>query len=410
MPAAEFGSLPFAEQIEAMREKVAIPTNTWSDVYGAENDQAFMVAGASRQAIVEDFQRSIQTMIEEGKTLADFRKDFDQIVERHGWAYKGSRSWRTRVIYDTNLRQSYAAGRERQMEDPALRRLRPFGLYRHGGSENPRSAHLANDGRVVPLDDPWWDVWTPQNGYGCSCKKYMVSRRQAEREGYTVSERGPEIEYVERTIGENGPNPRTVRVPKGIDPGFDHRPGSGRARGITPRPTSQPAASSGTVTPARRAQDTMPDYREATAELLEAGQPTERYVDAFLQTFGTRRGGETRRFTDAVGESLPISEDLFRDGRGGWSLPSDGQNLNALARTLREPDEIWTALEISEGERPRLRRRYLARFALEGGEEGLFMVDWGRNGWTGQRLDNAAAMEAWRQGVRLYRRRDEETD
>jgi hypothetical protein len=410
MPAAEFGSLPFAEQIEAMREKVAIPTNTWSDVYGAENDQAFMVAGASRQAIVEDFQRSIQSMIEEGKTLADFRKDFDQIVERHGWAYKGSRSWRTRVIYDTNLRQSYAAGRERQMEDPALRRLRPFGLYRHGGSENPRSAHLANDGRVVPLDDPWWDVWTPQNGYGCSCKKYMISRRQAEREGYTVSERGPTIEYEEKTIGENGPNPRTVRVAKGIDPGFDHRPGSGRARGITPKPTSQPAEGSRTVTPARRAQDAMPDYREATAELLEAGQPPERYVDAFLETFGTRRGGETRRFTDAVGESLPISEDLFRDGRGGWSLPSDGQNLNALARTLREPDEIWTALETSEGERPRLRRRYLARFALEGGEEGLFMVDWGRNGWTGQRLDNAAALEAWRQGVRLYRRRDEETD
>ncbi|NVF15987.1 PBECR2 nuclease fold domain-containing protein [Vreelandella maris] len=409
MPAAEFGSLPFAEQIEAMREKVAIPTNTWSDVYGAENDQAFMVAGASRQAIVEDFQRSIQTMIEEGKTLADFRKDFDQIVERHGWAYKGSRSWRTRVIYDTNLRQSYAAGRERQMEDPELRRLRPFGLYRHGGSENPRSAHLANDGRVVPLDDPWWDRWTPQNGYGCSCKKYMISRRQAEREGYTVSEQGPEIEYVERTIGENGPNPRTVRVPKGIDPGFDHRPGSGRARGITPHP-NQPGARSGTTMPNRQAQDAMPDYPEEAEELLEANQPEERYVDAFLARFGTQRGGEVRRFTDATGESLPISEDLFRDGRGGWSLPRDGQHLGALARTLREPDEIWTALETIEGERPRLRRRYLARFALEGGEEGLFMVDWGRDGWSGQRLESASELEAWRRGVRLYRRGDQEPE
>ncbi|SES15060.1 Phage Mu protein F like protein [Vreelandella subterranea] len=408
MPAAEFGSLPFAEQIEAMREKVAIPTNTWSDVYGAENDQAFMVAGASRQAIVEDFQRSVQLMIEEGKTLADFRKDFDQIVERHGWAYKGNRGWRSRVIYDTNLRQSYAAGRERQMEDPELRRLRPFGLYRHGGSENPRSAHLANDGRVVPLDDPWWDFWTPQNGYGCSCKKYMVSRRQAEREGYTVSERGPDIEYVERTIGENGPNPRTVRVAKGIDPGFDHRPGSGRARGITPRP-NQSGARSGTTMPNRQAQDAMPDYAEEAEELLEADQPEERYVDAFLERFGTQRGGDVRRFTDAAGESLPISEDLFRDGRGGWLLPGDGQNLGALARTLREPDEIWTALETIEGERPRLRRRYLSRFVLEGGEEGLFMVDWGRDGWSGQRLENAAELEAWRRGVRLYRR-DEETD
>ncbi|MCE8027533.1 hypothetical protein HOP54_02365 [Halomonas daqingensis] len=409
MPAAEYGSLPFREQIEAMREKVAIPTNTWSDIYGAENDQAFMVAGANRMAIVEDFQRSVQTMIEEGKTLADFRRDFDQIAARHGWPYKGSRGWRTRVIYDTNLRQSYAAGRERQMEDPELRRLRPYGLYRHGGSETPRPDHLANDGRVVPLDDPWWDVWTPQNGYGCSCKKYMVSREQAEREGYTVSERGPEIQYQERTIGQQGPNPRTVRVPKGIDPGFEHRPGTGRARGITPAPMARSGMGSlENSFPPRQASEPMPPYRSEVTELLEQGQPPERYVDEFLGAFGARRGGEAVRFMDVVGESLPIGDALFRDGRGGWSLPGGGSNLGALARTLREPDEIWVALELArDSERPRLHRRYLSRLVLPGGEEGLFLVDWGRNGWTGQRMANAAELEAWRRGVRLYRRGEE---
>ncbi|KMQ72811.1 phage head morphogenesis protein [Marinobacter subterrani] len=135
--AVRYGNLPFREQIEYLREKVAVPTRAWTDIYGRENDHAFMVAGANRMAIVEDFQRSVLKAIENGTTLQDFRKDFDQIVERHGWSYNGSRGWRTRVIYETNLMQSYNAGREAQMADPELRRLRPFGLYRHGGSENP---------------------------------------------------------------------------------------------------------------------------------------------------------------------------------------------------------------------------------------------------------------------------------
>ncbi|KMQ72812.1 hypothetical protein Msub_20006 [Marinobacter subterrani] len=46
----------------------------------------------------------------------------------------------------------------------------------------------------------------------------MISRAEAERRGYTVLDQGPEIEWEEKVVGANGPSPRTVRVPKGIDP------------------------------------------------------------------------------------------------------------------------------------------------------------------------------------------------
>ncbi|SDK31669.1 PBECR2 nuclease fold domain-containing protein [Billgrantia gudaonensis] len=409
--AVRYGNLPFREQLDYLREQVAVPTRTWTDIYGAEHDQAFMVAGASRQAIVEDFQRSIRRVIEEGGTIADFRRDFDDIVKRHGWSYRGSRGWRSRLIFETNLMQSYHAGREAQMADPELRRLRPFGLYRHGGSDDPRPEHLAHDGKVVPLDDPWWDVWSPKNGWGCSCKKYMISREQAEREGYTVSEQGPEIDWEERTVGENGPSPRTVRVPRGIDPGFEHRPGSGRGRALSPSPLGTPAGRPGRSLPARRAGDPLPDYRDDETAPFGADQAPEAYVDDFLAAFGTRRGGDAARFEDAVGEPLAISDALFDDGRGGVTLPGvGGRELAMLAETLRRPDEIWTALDLGsdDDQRPRLRRRYLARLVLPGGEEGLVLVDWGRDGWSGQRLEDLDALNEWRQGVRLYRRGEED--
>jgi hypothetical protein len=130
------------------------------------------------------------------------------------------------VIYETNLRQSYNAGREAQMADPDLRKRRPYGLYRHGRSEHPRPEHLAWDGTVLPLDDPWWETHSPQNGWGCKCRKLMVSGADVERMGLQVADKAPPVVWEEKIVGAKGPSPRVVRVPKGIDPGFEYRPGA----------------------------------------------------------------------------------------------------------------------------------------------------------------------------------------
>lgn len=227
MTSARYGSLPFKEQLEFFRQKTNIPTASWVDVYAQQHDLGFMVAGARGQ-VLTDFRALIDKQLAEGITLHQFRQQFDELVQRTGWAYNGGRNWRTRVIYETNLRQSYHAGREAQMADPELRQRRPYGLYRHGGSSDPRPEHLAWNGLVLPLDDPWWQTHSPQNGWGCKCKKYTLSEADVQRMGLKVAEHAPAIEWEDRLIGQRGPNPQTVRVPKGIDPGFEYAPGASR--------------------------------------------------------------------------------------------------------------------------------------------------------------------------------------
>jgi uncharacterized protein with gpF-like domain len=223
--AVEYGSLPFAEQIDFFRAKLNLPTASWTDIWQEMHARSFVVAGAMRDDLLADLRGAVDQAITQGTTLAEFRKNFDALVAKHGWAYNGGRNWRTRVIYDTNLRQSYNAGRERQMADPELRKLRPYGRYRHGDSLVPRPEHLAWHNMVLPLDDPWWATHTPSNGWGCHCGKDMLSARDVERLGLTVAEEAPPIEYREVTVGVRGPNPRTVQVPEGIDPGFAYNPG-----------------------------------------------------------------------------------------------------------------------------------------------------------------------------------------
>lgn len=132
---------PFPEQIAAFRLRLGDlrPTRAWTDVWQAEHDRAFMVAGALKADLLADLAAAVQKAIEEGTGIERFRAEFRDIVERrgwHGWTGEGSKrgeAWRTRVIYKTNMQTTYAAGRWAQI----IRAGYPLIIYRHGGSLDP---------------------------------------------------------------------------------------------------------------------------------------------------------------------------------------------------------------------------------------------------------------------------------
>ena len=111
------------------------------------NDAFGQVRAKWRVPALADMEVSLRAVDDWG-----LRKRFDEIVAKHGWKYKGGRDWRTRVIYDTNVLTSYAAGRWQQQ---AVKELRPYWRYRHSiASEHPRHLHLERDGIVLHADDP----------------------------------------------------------------------------------------------------------------------------------------------------------------------------------------------------------------------------------------------------------------
>ncbi len=215
-----YGSLPFQEQIDFFRQKLNLPTEHWNDIWRDAHDRAFVVAGATKTDLLADLRGAVDKAISEGKSLNWFKQEFKNIVAKHGWEHNGPADWRSRVIFETNLRQSYSAGREVQIEK--IKHKRPYALYRHGGSEHPRELHLKWNGLVLPVDDPWWETHSPINGYGCSCKKFMLSEQDLKRRGLTVGQAPDDgtYDWVDKRTGE------VHQIPKGIDPGFDYRPKS----------------------------------------------------------------------------------------------------------------------------------------------------------------------------------------
>jgi len=211
---------PFKEAIRFFRQKANVTTRTWTDVYAAAHSRAFIVAGAASQAIVEDFRAAIDKALSQGTTLAEFRGDFDAIVERYGWSHTGSRNWRSRVIFETNMVTAYAAGRYAKLTAPDTLEACPYWQYQHSGALHPRKEHLAWDGLTLRADDPFWRTNYPPNGWRCGCFVIPASDRDLRRQGKRGPDEAPDLVFRAEEVGG-----RRVMVPLGVDPGFEYNPG-----------------------------------------------------------------------------------------------------------------------------------------------------------------------------------------
>lgn len=221
----KFGfNTPFAEQLDFFRQKLNLPSERWDDIQKAAHDRAFIVAGAMKADLVADLRESVDKAIELGTGLEEFRRDFSKIVQKHGWTDwtgEGSASgeaWRTRVIYQTNMATSYAAGRYRQLTDPDFVALFPFWRYVHNDSVmHPRPLHQHWGAIRLTLrhDHPFWQTHFPPNGWGCQCR---VTPTDAPAEG----------DATEPPAGWNKRND-LGQLP-GIDRGFDYAPGASVAK------------------------------------------------------------------------------------------------------------------------------------------------------------------------------------
>lgn len=399
--AVNYGNLPFAEQIEFFRRKLNLPSESWTQLFQEGHDHGFVVAGANRDDLVADFRAAVDKAISQGTTLEEFRRDFDRIVATHGWSYNGGRGWRSRVIYDTNLRTSYAAGRYHQLQ--AVKARRPYWRYRHSiGVQDPRPQHLAWDGLILRHDDPWLQTHYPPNGWGCRCYIESLAERDLKRLGKNGPDTAPPIVYETRTIGTQGPAPRTVQVPDGIDPGFAYAPGA-TAWG---KSLSEAALAVGEI-PAG-------DWtRLITTGWADYGRP-EKVPLAAVPKLG-KRLTDMPAMTEALKRLIGGDEQFYRPGGVPVTVVAEtlaghiplerSEYLPLLIDTLMEPYEVWASLERKDAYYE-LRVRALKAYKLPGrGGSAVVIADGGHGfmqGWTFVPVSQLNYLQKQRMGVLIY--------
>lgn len=197
--------LPFEEQLEFFRSKgFAVSAESWRDVWQAAHARAFTIAKVASMDVLEDVRGALDTAMEKGLTLRQFKTGIRETLTRKGWlAPKGEAArvilpdgtvrkrltgWRLDTIYRTNLGTSYQVGRYKQMEE--VKEARPFWQYMTAGDPSVRDEHSALAEKVYHADHPFWDQWYPPNGFNCRCYAKTLSGRQMEQRELKEEKKG----------------------------------------------------------------------------------------------------------------------------------------------------------------------------------------------------------------------------
>jgi SPP1 gp7 family putative phage head morphogenesis protein len=228
-------AVPPTEAIGYFRSKGLRTTFSYADMIGRANDQAFTVAKMMDVDLLKQVRDSLDSALANGEAFGEWKRGIMPILKAAGWwgeadiddpltgqtvrAQLGS-AWRLETIFRTNMQTAYAAGQWRQIQEQA--ELAPFLMYDAVDDFRTRPAHRAWDGTVLPVNSPWWKTHYPPNGWNCRCGVIQLDADQVAGMGITPRAEPPED-------GEfNWTNPRTgdvLRIPNGIDPGFDRNPG-----------------------------------------------------------------------------------------------------------------------------------------------------------------------------------------
>ncbi len=403
-PTPEAFAVNPTEAIEYFRQKENITTEAWTDLWEGQHARAFVVAGANRDALVADFRQAVDRALSEGKSLGWFRQEFDRIVAAHGWSYKGSRGWRSAIIFNTNLRMAYAAGRWQKIMRLADRR--PWLRYVAVMDERTRPLHRQWHDTVLRWDHPWWQTFYPPNGWNCRCTVQQLSDRDLVQMGLRVSPEPPMTPMVTRAV--TTPQGRIfVDVPKGVDPGFAYNTGVA-AWGQGAEQVALEKHGKWKALTGWRPQDNLPDLplRQPVAQRIAEPPKDEAWIRNLLRT--TLGGADAKIFIDPTGSRTAITqaivdhwlEDESRlEGRQGY--------IPLIPELITDPEEIWIGFSQSDVTgRVTLRRRYVKLVEIGDGRViGLVCdVDGGFSSGLTFFIGRKGRAQGLRQGYLLYRK------
>ncbi len=223
MPEIEMQGVKPEKAIEYWKTRRPLTAKERKKLEEGARSRAFAVAGITKHQQLADIYGAINKAMNDGQTLADFKKEIAPIIEEHKWPV-----WRVETIFRTNMATAFAAGEWAEIQ--ANKDAFPYLEYLSAGDEAVRPEHAVLNHLIFPVDHEFWQQHFPPNGFGCRCKHAPVSRFRAESKGLKIETEmpGPMIYR-----GADGQAPIVVNMP-GADKGFRGNAGVDWLNGLAP--------------------------------------------------------------------------------------------------------------------------------------------------------------------------------
>ena len=178
------------QAVNYLRSRQYKVSRGWREVLGEAHAHVFTVANVAKIDLLKDIKTALDGALTDGKTFRQFKNELGGVLENKGWDGKKQIAdlktgeilaerfppHRLKTIYRTNLLSAYATGREASIEKNKKRR--PFAQFIALHDSRTRESHAELDGSIFPVDDPFWNTFTPPLDYNCRCNKRTLTQNR----------------------------------------------------------------------------------------------------------------------------------------------------------------------------------------------------------------------------------------
>ena len=200
----------------SVRDRVRVRREVFDTLLPEMKARAITAAGIEDMNALGRIQEAIAAVPEGGDWKTARKQIAAELSEQWGEAEPGKPSKgaqaRAETILKTNTSQAYAASR--WAEQQAFKEDFPYLLYSTRGDSRTRPSHAALDGKILPVDDPFWRDHYPPWEFGCRCIAIGMTAEEAQTKGVMTPK---EKQRFGSTFGNPDPNvwrndPRSLNV------------------------------------------------------------------------------------------------------------------------------------------------------------------------------------------------------
>ena len=175
-------NLSFTEAINWFCKKFPVLYDVIEDITKKVDEQFFYMKRSTELEVTKKLYYNLLDNLKNGGTFKTWLEMSKEVLNKSGL---GDSPWYLELVYRNNMASAYNAGAFYNQE--LNKKNKPYGLY--DGVDDSRQSDIckALDGKVFPLDHPFWNNYLPPNHHGCRSQRIALDAEELEEYGLKIS-------------------------------------------------------------------------------------------------------------------------------------------------------------------------------------------------------------------------------
>lgn len=174
--------LSFTEAINWFCKKFPVLYDVIEDITKKVDEQFFYMKRSTELEVTKKLYYNLLDNLKNGGTFKTWLEMSKEVLNKSGL---GDSPWYLELVYRNNMASAYNAGAFYNQE--LNKKNKPYGLYDGVGDERQSEICKALDGKVFPLDHPFWNNYLPPNHHGCRSRRIALDADELGKYGLKVS-------------------------------------------------------------------------------------------------------------------------------------------------------------------------------------------------------------------------------